>query len=307
MTGLYAVITTIQPPTASVRRLADRLDEEGAALVVAGDAKGPAGYDLEGADGAADRRGAVKLAFLSLQDQLSGPFDLARRLPTGHYSRKNIGYLHAIAAGAACIYETDDDNAPRPQWRPRTEWLESTYVVRAPSRGDGGRDCWANAYSYFTKELIWPRGLPLDAIREPLPPLEVSSPEGQKVHAPVQQGLANNSPDVDAIWRLVLDRPFSFEDGPSVFLPAGVWCPFNSQSTWWWPVAYPLLYIPSHCSFRMCDIWRGLVAQRCLWELGPAWPSTPRRWPRTGTFTTSCGTSATRCRAIRATAPSRGY
>ena len=28
------------------------------------------------------------------------------------------------------------------------------------------------------------------------------------------------------------------------------------------------MYIPSFCSFRMCDIWRSFVAQRCLWELG---------------------------------------
>jgi hypothetical protein len=33
-------------------------------------------------------------------------------------------------------------------------------------------------------------------------------------------------------------------------------------------VAYPLLYIPSHCSFRMCDIWKSFVAQRCLWAMG---------------------------------------
>jgi len=28
------------------------------------------------------------------------------------------------------------------------------------------------------------------------------------------------------------------------------------------------MYLPSHCTFRMTDIWRSLVAQRCLWELG---------------------------------------
>jgi len=26
--------------------------------------------------------------------------------------------------------------------------------------------------------------------------------------------------------------------------------------------------VPSHCSFRMCDIWKSFVAQRCLWALG---------------------------------------
>ena len=28
------------------------------------------------------------------------------------------------------------------------------------------------------------------------------------------------------------------------------------------------MYVPSYCSFRMCDIWKSFVAQRCLWELG---------------------------------------
>jgi hypothetical protein len=28
------------------------------------------------------------------------------------------------------------------------------------------------------------------------------------------------------------------------------------------------MYLPSTCTFRMTDIWRSLVAQQCLWELG---------------------------------------
>jgi hypothetical protein len=88
------------------------------------------------------------------------------------------------------------------------------------------------------------------------------------VHCPIQQGLANGSPDVDAIWRLVLGEAVEFEHKPSLWLPPGSWCPFNSQSTWWWPEAYPLMYLPSYCSFRMTDIWRSFIAQRCLWELG---------------------------------------
>jgi hypothetical protein len=64
-----------------------------------------------------------------------------------------------------------------------------------------------------------------------------------------------------------MDREFFFEPGASVYLQPGNWCPFNTQTTWWWSVAYPLLYIPSYCSFRMCDIWKSFVAQRCLWEL----------------------------------------
>jgi hypothetical protein len=53
-----------------------------------------------------------------------------------------------------------------------------------------------------------------------------------------------------------------------VALGAGAWSPFNSQNTAWYPKAYPLLYLPSYCSFRMTDIWRSFVAQRIAWENG---------------------------------------
>ena len=41
-------------------------------------------------------------------------------------------------------------------------------------------------------------------------------------------------------------------------------CPFNSQSTIWSKEAFPLMYLPSHCSMRTTDIWRGLIAERIL-------------------------------------------
>lgn len=244
-----AVLTTIQPPTASVRRLAARLEAAGARLVVAGDRKGPERFDLPGVE------------FLGLAAQLESPFELARKLPTGHYARKNVGYLHAIRAGAACIYETDDDNAPLPGWGLREETVAGVREVGAcPARA--GR--WVNVYRYFTGENVWPRGLPLDEIGSAPPTQNGAGPRW----SPVQQGLVNGSPDVDALWRLTQDRALDFADVGSVYLGPGNWCPFNTQSTWWWPAAYALLYVPSHCPFRMCDIWRGLVAQRCLWEMG---------------------------------------
>ncbi|QDT55841.1 hypothetical protein Pan44_38890 [Caulifigura coniformis] len=249
---LYAVITTIQEPTDCVRKLAKRLPEAAGRLVVIGDKKGPKRFD----GGSASE---WPVDFLDLAAQQAGPFKLGNALPVGHYARKNIGYLQAIASGASCVYETDDDNAPLPSWQPRTEQLSDVVSVGeiSPAR-------WVNVYRYFSKENIWPRGLPLDEIRKGVPELiPVTSP----VRAPIQQGLVDGSPDVDAIWRLVLDHAFEFDRGRSVHLPPGNWCPFNTQSTWWWPTAFPLLYIPSYCSFRMCDIWKSFVAQRCLWAL----------------------------------------
>jgi hypothetical protein len=85
--------------------------------------------------------------------------------------------------------------------------------------------------------------------------------------SPIQQGMVDRHPDVDAIWRLVIGEDLYFRKADSVALMPGVWCPFNSQTTWWFPAAYPLLYLPSFCTFRMTDIWRSFVAQRCLWAM----------------------------------------
>ena len=242
----FAVLTTIQEPTSSVSTLAARLSDFGAKLIVIGDKKGPRAYSLAGTE------------FLSLEDQLKSQFEMARELPIGHYARKNVGYLAAIRHEASCIYETDDDNAPLRSWSLREETVDAHSVEQ---------NGWVNIFRSFSAATIWPRGFPLDAVRESLRSAPVLSGKPVRARAPIQQGLANNSPDVDAIWRLILDEPFDFESGPSVLLPRGAWCPFNSQSTWWFPVAYPLMYLPSYCSFRMTDIWRSFIAQRCLWEL----------------------------------------
>ena len=47
-------------------------------------------------------------------------------------------------------------------------------------------------------------------------------------------------------------------------LPKGSWSPFNSQATTWPRELFPLMYLPTTCTFRMTDIWRSFVAQRLL-------------------------------------------
>lgn len=245
--AFYTVITTIQLPTASLRRCCEKTIGLGGAAIAIGDKKTPEGFSVPGA------------RYLSLEAQLQTAWRIASDGPTGHYSRKNVGYLEAMRGGAKAIFETDDDNSPLPAWGIRAEEVSAR---RVKDRG------WINVFRQFTDRRIWPRGFPLDRIADSLGRDFGLDPAALKVRAPIQQGLANGSPDVDAIWRLVLDEPVEFRDGPSILLPAGSWCPFNSQSTWWYPLAFPLLYLPSHCSFRMTDIWRSFVAQRCLWALG---------------------------------------
>lgn len=214
-------------------------------LLIVGDSKGPFEYSLP------------KSCLLSIADQRKLAFSLAHILPEKHYARKNLGYLQAMKQGAEMIFETDDDNAPNKHWQIRDAKPQSR-SVDAPA--------WYNVYSDFSDEQIWPRGFPLNYLSKD--GKLGSDSELSESYAPLQQGLADRSPDVDAVWRLVLDKPVSFQRKPSIRLKKGTWCPFNSQSTWWWKEAFPLMYLPSLCPFRMTDIWRSLVAQRCLWELG---------------------------------------
>lgn len=245
--GLFGVVTTIQEPTACLIAMKTALDGGGGRFVVVGDRKGPASFDLEGA------------SFYSLSDQQALPFQLAQHLPVGHYARKNLGYLIAIRDGADCIFETDDDNAPLATWVPRSLTVKARKAEPAT---------WINVLRHFTDKVIWPRGFPIGLVRETAAPALESDGIVHKMVAPIQQGLVDESPDVDAIWRLGHDRDFRFQPNDSIWLPPGSWCPFNSQATWWWPIAWPLMYCPSLCSFRMTDIWRSFIAQRCLWELG---------------------------------------
>jgi hypothetical protein len=239
------VITTIQAPTSSVRGMLDRARAGGLNLIVIGDCKTPA---VDWPTGS---------SFYGIDAQKDLGYSLSSLLPENHYARKNIGYLVAMSAGATCIYDTDDDNAPLDAWQPR-----SLQTMARPCLDKG----WINAYRWFSDIQIWPRGLPLQNAHHAAPPAKLGEAAG--IDAPIQQGLANGSPDVDAAWRLLMDQEVEFKAADSVSLPAGAWCPFNSQSTWWFAAAYPLLYLPSFVSFRMTDIWRSFVAQRCLWALG---------------------------------------
>ncbi len=155
------------------------------------------------------------------------------------------------------IVETDDDNHPEEEFWAARE-IESDC---RPVRFDG----WVNVYSYFSKNFIYPRGMPLPHARD-----EPPAPGASGTHrCLVQQGLADADPDVDATYRMLYPLPFDFDPGMDpVVLENGAWCPFNSQNTTFFAEAFPLLYLPTECSFRMTDIWRGFVAQRILHAKG---------------------------------------
>ena len=234
----FSILTTIQAPTASVSTLARFGRQFDIPILAVGDRKSPVCEWPTGAE------------FLSLAHQERLDSKLAELLPLDHYSRKNIGYLEAIARGTTLLFDTDDDNAPLPHWRPRSLHSECQRVQHSG---------WINVYRYFSSVPIWPRGFPLECLQERQRAKAETTSVGV-LECPIQQGLVNGSPDVDAVWRLVFDHEFRFDEAPSIWLAPGSWCPFNSQSTWWFRTSFPLLYLPSFVSFRVTDIWRSFVA-----------------------------------------------
>ena len=241
------VVTSISPPNDVLRALAAGCRERGMGFYLIGDVRSPADFALDGCD------------FYSLARQEETGLSFAALCPRRHYARKNIGYLLAMRSGAQVILETDDDNFPRPGfWEGRSRFQK---VPRSRHHG-----AWVNTYAYFTDAAIWPRGLPLDAVKSAVAPYETLPIE--PADCPIQQGLVDENPDVDAIYRLLLPLPLEFRGDRRVALGPGAWCPFNSQNTAWWKEAFPLLYLPAYCSFRMTDIWRSLVAQRIGWANG---------------------------------------
>jgi hypothetical protein len=240
------VVTSIASPNPVLRSLAAGCAERDFAFYVVGDVPSPTDFRLEGCD------------FYSLERQAGTGFRTAEILPKRHYARKNVGYLLAIRSGAEVIVETDDDNYPRAEfWEPRVRRRVVPHLCGAG---------WVNVYGYFSDLNIWPRGLPLETVQRVSPRFDSIS--AVEADCPIQQGLADENPDVDAIYRLLLPLPVNFRKNRTIALGPGSWSPFNSQNTSWWPDAYPLLYQPSYCSFRMTDIWRSFVAQRIAWENG---------------------------------------
>lgn len=240
------VVTTISPPNAVLERIAQGAQQHGWKFIIVGDTKSPGDFALPNS------------RYLNVEAQVASGLRFAKACPVRSYARKNIGYLLAMTEGAGIIVETDDDNFPRPAFfEQRVRQIAAT-VAAQPG--------WLNIYRYFSDQNLWPRGLPLDAVNAPMPSFDQF--KISEVDCPIQQGLADENPDVDAIYRLLLPLPQSFRNDRRIALDKGTWCPFNSQNTTWWAAAFPLLYLPAHCSFRMTDIWRSFVAQRIAWESG---------------------------------------
>ncbi len=238
------IITTIFHANKLMEEIADGCARQGWDFIIAGDSKSPDDFELEGA------------TFLDIETQRQMG-EYGKLCPERTYARKNLAYLEAIRRRAPFILETDDDNIPRQEFWQRREVAVDGRLVQQSG--------WANAYRYFADRFIYPRGFPVDLAMPEWQAATGSERLPAPAHSPIQQFLADENPDVDAVWRMLHQLPFTFQPEQPLVLAEGCWCPFNSQNTLWFPEAYPLLYLPATCSFRMTDIWRSFIAQRILW------------------------------------------
>ncbi|CAE7332858.1 STL1 [Symbiodinium sp. CCMP2592] len=270
----WIVVTSIFQPSPATRKLGE-LTKQGWCYVVVADKNGPKDYD--------DVEGVI---YLTVERQRALHFHIMDHLPWRHFGRKNVGFLYAIAHGAKIIYDTDDDNRLKEARIPilglddlgREDGLAinvSRPDVGTLGHGLSSQPGLLNPYPSFrpTCGHIWPRGFPLDFVQSPqtfnrsLLPVQLSRPPA------IQQFLADEDPDVDAIFRLTRPLPCSFQ-GPGegrpqvVAVPPQFFTPYNAQCTVHLYEAFWGLLLPVTVHGRVSDIWRAYLTQKLLWDVG---------------------------------------
>lgn len=245
MKKTFIIITSIFEPTLALKKYSKFKNYQ---LVIVGDKKTPKKWKLKNA------------IYLSPEQQEKMDYEIIKLLPWNHYCRKMIGYLYAIENNAEIIVDTDDDNIPLKNWSfPNEKDSLETYPK------DSG---FVNVYNDFTDMNIWPRGFPLDKIKNSRQITDSLLKENKSNNVMIWQGLANNDPDVDAIYRLINNTPCFFRKREPIVLESGTVCPFNSQNTFFKKEVFALLYLPAFVTFRTTDILRSIVAQPILWNFG---------------------------------------
>lgn len=237
------VITTINKPNNNIQKLSVGSKKNKWDFIIIGDKKSPKRFNLKYGD------------FYNINKQKKINLKFAKICKFNNYARKNIGYLLAFKQGSNLVVETDDDNCPKINFFNKKNLLHSVREIKNKS--------WVNIYDIFLKKknLIWPRGLPLDEINSNK---IVISKKKIKKKFYLQQGVCEQNPDVDAIYRLInKDINIKFKDNFKISVGNSL-NTFNSQNTIWFEKIFPLMYLPVTCSMRCTDIWRSLIALKIL-------------------------------------------
>lgn len=237
------VVTTINRPTTATKKFSK---VENSKLIIVGDNKTPISYKLDDCD------------VISIEDQIKLNYKILKYLPFNHYSRKNIGYIYSNREySTKYIFDSDDDNILYSDLSHPVQDNEVNVIDK-----DQG---FINVYKHFTNQNIWPRGLPLNCIKDKSSRSKIKT---NNYNVPIIQTLADGDTDVDSIYRFLINKEVTFKKDMLLLLDRGTACPFNSQSTFIRNDVLPLMYLPYSVSFRFTDILRGIIAQPILWAHG---------------------------------------
>ena len=237
------IITTINATTEAIRK--HMLNKEYHVIIV-GDKKTPDCYKNE------------KCTYLDIETQEKLFPELSKLIPYNHYGRKNFGYLFAIKQGYDIIYETDDDNIPFDNF---DDVLNFDNTIETIQDTDSA---WINIFKYFTNNSwIWPRGYPLSLITKH--PNPVFTFEKSKKAVSIINGLVENDPDVDSLFRLICNHDVAWEKNKKIIISNKNMCVFNTQNTFWVDRNMFIgLLLPCSVTFRYCDILKGIIANMLL-------------------------------------------
>ena len=269
----WSVVTTIFDITEAVMKQSSLRDW---CIVVVGDMKGPHEYKFPSTQYNTTR------VFLSniQQDKLRDHFSIIKLLPWNSFGRKNIGYLYAILNGAKYIWDFDDDNELIGATMPDVPDISSNSSKYEVSYISGDyKFITFNPYGVMGAPTSpsWPRGLPLEHIKlDNNGDQSLSEKTIPSRSIGVIQSLANNDPDVDAIYRLTQPLPFSFPSYDSkhggklhsLLIPSQTYVPYNAQATLNMYNAFWSLYLPVTVNGRVSDIWRSYIQQRLARDIG---------------------------------------
>jgi hypothetical protein len=244
----WAVVTSINAPTEAVKQLSTI---SGICQVVVGDVKSPRYPPNSG-----------NTVFLSFAEQLKLNYSVIPILPANSFARAAIGYLFAIQHGAELIYDFDDDNTliNISQGSDQLKYPSPVTATLTAKKSNV-----VNPYAYYQKMgsvHIWPRGFPLEFIKEVDLELEPRRPDNISVF----QFLQNLNPDLDAIYRLTHDIPDQFDPAKQncVAIDSAHYAPFNAQATLFHKNAFFGLILPMSVNGRVSDIWRSFILERLL-------------------------------------------
>lgn len=256
----WAVVTTIFSPTKLVKTLSTMNDW---CTVIVADLKS---LSRESYMEKLAAKSTSCIVYLTVQDQAALGYAILDYIQFNSFGRKNIGYIFAIQHGAQTIYDTDDDNEISDQllmeyWS-MNEWnLGPNTIFEWVTVG-------SNPYPVYGIDNVWPRGIPLNHIKDAESFSSTpTTTETKKRDICVVQTLANEEPDVDAIYRLTSPKyPMTFRSDKlfASQIRTGQMAPFNAQATLFFKEAFPVMLLPVTVHGRVSDIWRSYIAQAVM-------------------------------------------